>query len=247
MRALLQYPQIDPNSEGWPDAAGAYLGSFPLWNAVMYGYHEVVCELLQRPDIDVQREGFDSILSLAQSQPNEKVVEVLLDCKAVDPNEGTPLVLAVCEGNLRVVELFLRRPDVDVNLFDLSGDSALSAACERGNEEILRLLLSRDDLDPRQKNIQGQTALWLAAAQGNEKIVRLLLERDRSLVNVPGSEDITPLMEAASHGHLAVVEVLLHFGANVNMRNYQGQTALSFANEMVFPEIAARLMEFHRK
>lgn len=207
----------------------------------------MVCELLQRPDIDVQREGFDSILSLAQSQPNEKVVEVLLDCKAVDPNEGTPLVLAVCEGNLRVVELFLRRPDVDVNLFDLSGDSALSAACERGNEEILRLLLSRDDLDPRQKNIQGQTALWLAAAQGNEKIVRLLLERDRSLVNVPGSEDITPLMEAASHGHLAVVEVLLHFGANVNMRNYQGQTALSFANEMVFPEIAARLMEFHRK
>lgn len=189
VRALLQYPQIDPNSEGWATGGEEDVESVPLWNAVWHGYHEVVYELLQRPDINVQKEGFDSVLSLAR---NQKVVEVLLDCKAVDPNAESPLVLAVRERDDHVVKLFLRRPDTDVNVFDLSGDSALSSVCELGNEETLQLLLGRDDLDLKQKNDQGQTALWLAVFEGHEKIVHLLLERERLLVNVPDEEGITP-------------------------------------------------------
>ena len=244
VRALLQYPQIDPNSEGWATGGEEDVESVPLWNAVWHGYHEVVYELLQRPDINVQKEGFDSVLSLAR---NQKVVEVLLDCKAVDPNAESPLVLAVREREDHVVKLFLQRPDTNVNVVDLSGDSALSSVCELGDDEMLRLLLSRDDLDLKQQNDQGQTALWLAVFEGHEKIVHLLLERERLLVNVPDEEGITPLMLAARCGDLLVVEMLLEFGANVRLTDYQGRTALSLAEEKECLDIAERLMACHKE
>ena len=50
-------------------------------------------------------------------------------------------------------------------------------------------------------------------------------------------------MIAASHDRLAIVELFLEHGANVNLRDHLGRTALSYASENGHPEVAKRLCD----
>jgi len=88
----------------------------------------------------------------------------------------------------------------------------------------------------------GSTALHKAANKywtgtKSKEICRLLLDKNPD-VNACDKSDNTPLMIAALHNNAEVVKLLLERGANPEMRNETGQTALDISEKYKCPESA---------
>ena len=60
-----------------------------------------------------------------------------------------PLLIAIAQGNLPVVRLCVLSSQVDLNVANREGKTALILAIERGDAEILDVLLHVDSVDLR--------------------------------------------------------------------------------------------------
>ena len=96
----------------------------------------------------------------------------------------------------------------------------LTAACSRTGAERKLLANSRD---------------------GNLSIVQVLVDRHHVSPNVTNTDGQTPLMLSAERGHREIVQFLLVKGADAQIKDRQGRTALSLAEGAGRAEIAALL------
>jgi len=91
------------------------------------------------------------------------------------------------------------------------------------------------------KDSSGRTALMYAASGPFVETVGLLLKRGAE-VNVQGTlEGFTALMTAAAEGLTEVVRILLAAGADRDIKDEDGDTALSFARQNGHAEVLALL------
>lgn len=91
------------------------------------------------------------------------------------PFEGTALIHAVYNGDIKLVQ-FLLDNGADVNIADDKyGATALMYAVGGGHIEIVKLLIEKK-ADVNLKDKEGYTALYAAKVKGNSEIVRLLKE-----------------------------------------------------------------------
>ena len=110
--------------------------------------------------------------------------------------------------------------DINPNLVNGRGWSALAIACKYGMLDIMRLLLEHPRIDVNlAMNDPGSsphafTALSQACTSNNIDVVHLLLDSPNILVD--GDLDWTPLMSAVEHGDEGIVRLLLQKGAEVN-------------------------------
>ena len=82
-----------------------------------------------------------------------------------------------------------------------------------------------------------------AAQRGETDFVRLFLDGEMDVnVRLKDSGD-TALMRAAGEGHLDTVKVLVDYGADVNLKNNNGDTALSLARKKKFEATAKFLAD----
>lgn len=85
-------------------------------------------------------------------------------------------------------------------------------------------------------------ALEVTAHPEQHKLVALALANGADVNEGSGYHLNTPLMQAARSGDIDTVELLLGAGADVNQRNADGMTALSWAACANRPEVVARLL-----
>ena len=78
--------------------------------------------------------------------------------------DTNPLITAARFGKIKILKLLLECPEIDVNMKDYVGMTALMWAATNGHSEILIELLKKDaDMDI--KNNQGMTALMMATPE----------------------------------------------------------------------------------
>ena len=79
----------------------------------------------------------------------------------------------------------------------------------------------------------GRTFLIQAVIGSNPRIITRFLARGAN-INGTDMEDNTPLMYAVRNSHQFpdIIRLLLDSGANANLKNHKGETALSIAKEM---------------
>src|SRR4051812_45947011 len=94
-------------------------------------------------------------------------------------------------------------------------------------------------------NLDGEKfALHLAAAFGDEQVIEALPRAPvKKLLNAFDPADRTPLMYAAAKGNTHAAKALIELGANVNLRNSPGDTALRVAASDGTPDIAKILLD----
>ncbi len=83
-----------------------------LRDAVDLGHLKTVAELLQYPNIDINKG--DSLLS-ATCKDNVAMVKLLLTHPSIDVNKGSPLSRAVYNNNMEIVELLFAHTNIDIN------------------------------------------------------------------------------------------------------------------------------------
>jgi len=113
---------------------------------------------------------------------------------------------------------------------------------------IVRILPSGLEKD---SSSEAQKALFYAVEKGNMVYAQRLLNMNID-PNLKGPNGYTPLMYAAARGHAGLTELFLRNGANANVMNAEGDSAVDLALRMGHSPVAdilkqARLQQFARQ
>jgi ankyrin repeat protein len=151
--------------------------------------------------------------------------------KGLGPNlilsNGSPaLVYAMQRGSKEVAEWLMARGDIDVNLTDVNGDSALMLASYLGEITWVQTLLKKGALI----NPSGWTPLHYAASNAQVSVVQLLIANGAQ-VNALSPNGTTPLMMAARVRSTESAVALIKQGANTKLVNQAGFSALNYAEK----------------
>ena len=148
---------------------------------------------------------------------------------------------------VKVIIELMSEFEVDVNLRDSDGYTALLGACSCSQTEVALELLKVYGIDVNLRDSDGYTALMMACSNGLIKVALELLKIDGIDVNVFQNEDeCTALMYACLDGLTEVVEELLKIdGIDVNIHGKYG-TALMRACSGGHTDIALALLQDSR-
>ncbi|KAM4604764.1 KN motif and ankyrin repeat domain-containing protein 4-like isoform 1-T2 [Polymixia lowei] len=134
-----------------------------------------------------------------------------------------------------------------VNLADDNGNTALHYSVSHCNYSIVSLLVETGVSEVDLQNNAGYTAMMLASltapdGPGGMEVVHKLM--DLGDVNIRSKQTgQTALQLAVRHGRVVMVRLLLSCGADANIQDSQGTTALMFACERGHTHIARLLLE----
>jgi ankyrin repeat protein len=227
-----------------------------LVSAVAQGQTEAVRSLLKASvDVNAKDTNARTVLMLAAEKGQPEIVTLLLtagaDVHAGDWAARTALMEAAEKGHGEIVGILLRA-GADAKAKDAGARTVLMLAAEKGRTDIVQTLLA-SKVPVNEKDDSSQTTLMHAVEKGQDESVALLLQvgadvnvTDRAgrtalalittypeLVEiliqagaVEGSRLERELLVAAATGNSAHLSALLKTGAQPNVRDREGKTAL---------------------
>ena len=228
-------------------------GTRPVhWAVYRVDYELLDALIAKKAKVDVPNEFGSYPLTEAVKLADARMVKTLLDAGAgpesPNPDGETALMLAIKTGDLPIVEMLVKA-GVNVNVveqFHHQTPLMYAAAAGKNSGAMVKLLLSKD-ANPKPRALYsdwpsqitsepraqyrpagGLTALLYAARDGCYDCVEALIAAGTD-VNVPTPEGVTPLMIALDNDHTDVAKLLLDHGANPNVWDWWGRTALYIA------------------
>jgi len=219
-------------------------GGTALTWAALSGRVEVVKLLLEKgAEFDVRGQNILTALFLSAARGPLEMVKLLQE-KGVDINagHGRALINAVDGGNVQVVKLLLNG-GADVNTKDDSKTTVLMNAVGKGRLEITNLLLDKG-ADVNASDNSHTTSL-IYAVGGHFELLNMLRYKGADNPNITAFMNIVGKgalpKDTIGKDRLTIVSLLLDKGADVNVRDKWGRTALKFAQERGYAQIAELL------
>ena len=206
-------------------------GDTPLMSAVINNHSELVDEMIRqfKADPNITYENGQTLIHIAASKGYNEVLRILLkysaDINCKMKGGWTPLLLAVSNNHLDLVDEMIRELGADPNLPNEDGKTPIYIAARNGYSGIIKVLLKNgadvnipmaDDMDGNEPN--GTTPLMVACEFGHFKSCHLLLlngayiEADLN----DGYEYSNPLSLAVLSDELKLVKLLVEFGVDTS-------------------------------
>ncbi|NXP54835.1 ASB10 protein, partial [Heliornis fulica] len=208
----------------------------PLHITASRGYTDCLRLLLHRGAAVDFAPGGKTALHEACAAARPDCVRLLLDAgadpEAVSENGYKPLHLCKSQDSIECAQQLLQRGASVNSQTEEEGDTALHVAARHGLIDHVQLLL-RYGAELEAENEEGQTPLNAACAQPHQpedmdryyRVCQLLVASGAS-VSAADRDRQYPLHLACKNANAQVAELLLAHGANVNIMNYSGSTAL---------------------
>ena len=219
-------------------------------------------DLVGRQDMDMINIGLvgRNPFHFAVKTGSDKCLRILLEIDGLDKlktfvnekdKEGyTPLICAVMDGKMTIVELLLNYEETEINCSDENHTTPLMHAAMRGYANIVQLLLKHKHIGhPNHVDKKGQTALCLAVRYNRPRVVQLLINNAFDTIHIDKARNNgrTPLMYAVKNGLLDIVKMLLSTNkCDLNKKDYIHGNTIDFyleqcKNERIRDQIASRL------
>ncbi|XP_066501182.1 inversin isoform X2 [Hoplias malabaricus] len=222
----------------------------PLHWAALLGHARIVHLLLERNKsgmIPSDSQGATPLHYGAQSN-NADTVAVFLKHRSVrdEPDlEGrTAFMWAAGKGSDDVLRSMLElKEDLDINMADKYGGTALHAAALSGHVSTVQLLLEKGAIvDPM--DVMKHTPLFRACEMGHRDVI-LTLIKGGARVNLVDIDGHSALHWAALGGNAEVCEVLMENGISPNLQDQAGRTPLQCAAYAGYINCMALLIQHH--
>lgn len=166
------------------------------------------------------------------------------DINAQDRQGRTAAMLATLRNDAKTVKALIEA-GADVNIQADNKDNPYLYAGAEGYLEILKMTIEAG-ADTKLTNRYNGTALIPAGEHAHNDVIEYLLKESDVDINHVNNLGWTALMEAVVLGsggkeHQRAVELLIEYGADVNIPDSNGVTALAHAQSHGFTEIAKML------
>jgi len=228
-------------------------GETALMYALGNGKTDIAQLLISKDATDDTRDNNgNSALMYALIHDQPEMAKLLISKGAnilAENREGsTVLTIASAFAQKEIVELLISK-GVPVNSQNRNNKTPLLSAAWNGETDIIKILVEQG-ADVNQKDSSGMTALMAAAWFGHKKTAELLISKG-AYVNAQDYNGISPLMYTAISGEKEfapdaegkipseyyvllsarqkIAELLILKGANLNLEDYEGRTALLYA------------------
>lgn len=176
---------------------------------------------------NVEKQTKTEVTEEAVEEDVQKVKEILARSNAtvneINNKKETPLLIATHENDIEIAKLLIDA-GANINQQDAIQVSAYLYVGAQGKTEILRYMMEHAKPNQQVRNRFGGNALTLAAEKGH-------LDIDHQ-----NDYGYTALIEAValtdgSKVYQEIVQELVDVGANQNLRDRYGKTALDYAKE----------------
>ena len=215
----------------------------------------IITQLLQSDlDVHASNDGGSTALFLAAESGSEAAVKILLGAgakaNAKNTANSTPIHRAAQEGYLAVVKL-LMEAGANPLAAKRRGITPLQLALENGHFDVAAELL--EPVESELPSIQDyEESLYSLARVGFEEGIKKALRHSlRNLDRGDPKYNQSPLSHAAENGHERVVQLLLDRGAEPNMVDKSGRSALLWAvlneHQAVAEQLLARGADVDRR
>lgn len=187
-------------------------------------------------DLSIFGNGFNNYRQIVRVkeaiEPNIKitlVVGAVVGDFVIDWSE-IPMFRAIAQDDNETVKQQINS-GFDINTKDESGTTALHVAVQHGNLEIVRFLLEKGaKVSVKDKAKRQPLAMIFDSFEDDEaikrEIVRLLVSKGADINVRNNDSDATLLISAAEDDDIETVKFLLELGANPNLKDETGETAM---------------------
>jgi len=193
--------------------------------------------------VSVTAQTQDQVDRMTKAVQFDDLAEVKkLIAAGVSPNllvkGGNPLtVYAVREKSKQTLDYLIGLKGVDVDHPNLSGETVLMMTSLYGMLPEVKVLVDKRGAEI---NKSGWTPLHYACTEGHLAVADYLLSKGAK-VDALSESDTTPLMMAVRSGNIRLVRLFLDRGADLQIRNHQGFSAIDVAELFNQEEISKGL------
>ncbi|CAF3888873.1 unnamed protein product [Rotaria sordida] len=192
-----------------------------------------------------------TILHYVAWQDNPDLLAPLLDyvdeLEMRDGHGWTPLMTAVNRGSKQNVRMLLAR-GAQIDCDWVGGMSLVADAMNFGDVELITILMDHgarvaptpDMLDDSQ-NENAFYLLHYAVDDGYYDIAKLLIEKGKIPMNTLDQSGWSPMHLAAGHNNIDILTLLIEKGADINVKDSDGNTPLAWARELDATEAVTEL------
>ena len=177
----------------------------------------------------------------------KKLVSSGVDPNILDSKGELMLNLAIKDKSNDVISFLLANQTTDVDISNKFGETPLMIASIEGNFPVVKVLVQGRKA---QVDHIGWTPLHYACSRGHLEVAQYLLING-AIVDSMSPGNTTPLMMAVQSGNEQLVKLLLDKGADLQVRNTNGLTAIDIAVIYEKPWIAeglsARWLKLYKK
>uniref|UniRef100_A0A0K6SB05 Uncharacterized protein n=1 Tax=Chromera velia CCMP2878 TaxID=1169474 RepID=A0A0K6SB05_9ALVE len=224
-------------------------GWTPLLELSQHGHTDLVRQVIEElnTNVNIQGTAGGTALMVASSKRHGAIVRLLLDANSdtsLQYNGDTALINASSRGHADIVCLLLDAQKGKGETDPKERGKALMKACGNGRAKVVQMPIHQSpEFCFSEVDRDNSTVLMLAVKKGDVEIVELLLSFSAAKIalDTPDAKGFTPLMQAAARGHTRLADLLIGRGADLELEDGHGRTALIVAEEAGNLQVAERL------
>ncbi|KAM6929251.1 E3 ubiquitin-protein ligase MIB2 isoform 2-T2 [Lycodopsis pacificus] len=191
-------------------------------------------------NVNLLNNSMCTALHIAVNKGFTDVVRVLTehsaDVNLQDSYGDTPLHDAIAKDFRNIIEILVLVPNIDFTQQNHRGFNLLHHAALKGNKLATEKILGRARQLVDVKKEDGFSSLHLASLNNHRDVGEILVKEGRCDINIRNNRNQTALQLAVTQGHTDLVQLLVSEGADVNMEDEDGDTAMHVA--LLRPQLA---------
>ncbi|KIW63768.1 hypothetical protein PV04_08746 [Phialophora macrospora] len=218
-------------------------GNTALHLAASRGHSEVLTQFLERPQFNINEANSSGWTTLhkAAELGNVEIVRKILarkpDLGSRTNSGSTPLHIAAQGGNLATLRVLISELDTSQEC-DNDDKTPFSLAVEAGQTNIVRELLSTYDIDH-----DNSYPFHNAARAGHIEVIKIFLENAWDVNQINASSQTLLHLACWSPDPLALVDLLLDADPDVNAKDDDLETPLSYTARSGTADVAKALLK----